>query len=266
MGKYDNVGQLMHLPLDHIAPVEELYDATFSEFTVNAAAEAILNTDGRNWMPIIVKEIGDYQYQVVSNHFVYTVAQAANLERVWCIVIPADNTLIQQAKILAREETPKINLSKASGNSILAALRYLASEPNTALKGVDVIVAANRIEEANRSKWSDLSPISQLKCGITKGKKLDALSKVFFVEPPPPPPPAPAAVSITKASHEEVLERLRYLSNCSIGGFEKLNPDQIADTIYAAPKNKWKSLTPITKLECGIDTAKLKVLKTVFKL
>lgn len=263
MGKYDNIGELMHLPLESINVEETTYE---SEFIIDAAAETILGTDGRNWIPVIVKETGDYQYEVVANHFIYAVVQQANLERVWCIIIAPDSKLVEQAKILARELTPKINLSTASGDSILSALRHLTSEPGNPLKGVDVIVVANRLEEADRSKWSDFMPIVKLKCGITKGKKLDALSKVFYITPPPSPPPAPKIVSIKNATREEILTRINYLSTYGIGGFEEVHSAQIADVIFSAVKTKWKSLTPLTKLDCNLDAAKLKALKTVFKL
>jgi hypothetical protein len=263
MGKYDNIGQLMHLPLESISTEASIYE---SEFIVKAAADSIVESDGRNWIPVIVREVGDYQYEVVANHFIYAVAQQANLERLWCIIIESDRKSIEQAKVLAKETTPKVNLSAASGDTILAALRYLETQPGSPLKGVDVMVAANRIENADRSKWPDFTPITKLKCGITKGKKLDALDKVFFIAPPPPPPSAPQPVSIKLASKEEILERLHYLANYSGGSFVELDLEELTETLVAANKSKWKSLTPITKLDCGIDTARLKVFKTLFIL
>lgn len=266
MGKFDDVGKLMHLPLESI---NSEYQSNESEFIIKAAAEAVLQTDGRNWVPVIVKENGDYQYQVVSNHFVYAVAQQAELERVWCIVIEPDAKNIDQAKIMAREAIPKVNLNTASRDTILAALRYLMAEPGSALKGVDAVVAANRIAAASRENWSSFNPITSLKCGITKGKKLDTLSKVFFLSPPEPsapPPPAPEVVSIKRASRDEILTRISYLSTCKIGGFEAVDAEKAADIIFTASKGKWKSLNPIAKLECGIDTAKIKTLKKVFTL
>lgn len=263
MGKYDNIGQLMHLPLERIDTEASIYE---SEFIVNAAADSILSTDGRNWIPIVVKETSDYQYQVVANHFIYAVAQQANLERVWCIVIAPDEKLIEQAKVLAREETPRLNLATASGEAILSALRYLESQPGSPLKGVNIIVAANRIEEADRSQWSDLNPITKLKCGIAKGKKLDALGKVFFITAPPPPPPAPELVSIKNASKDQIFERLNYLATYKIGGFEALDINQLTELLSTTNKSKWKSFTPLTKLDCRVDTTKTKVLKTVFSL
>ena len=263
MGDFDNIGKLMHLPLANIKPEVQI---SKSEFIITAAAEAIYESAGRNWIPIIVKETGDYQYQVVSNHFVYAVAQEAALERVWCIVIEPDGKNIEQAKILAGEAIPKVNLNTASRDTILAALRYLIAEPNSALKGVDAIVATNRIAAADRKSWSSFNSIIALKCGITKGKKLDALSKVFFLSPSTPPPLPSEVVSIKHASRDENFTRLSYLSTYKIDGFEKLDVESIANILFTASKGKWKSLNPISKLECDIDTAKIKTLKTVFSL
>ncbi len=263
MSDFDNIGKLMNLPLSDIEPGEEFSE---SEFIVTAAAEAVCQTGGRNWIPVIVKEIGDYQYQVISNHFVYAVAQQAELERVWCIVIEPSEQNIEQAKILAREATPKVNLTTASRETILAALKFLIAEPGSALKGVDAVVASNRISLADRKAWSNLSPITTLKCGITKGKKLDALRKIFFLSVPPPPPPAPEIISIKQASRDEIVERLSYLVTYKVGGFEKVDSGAAADAIFTASKGKWKSLNPIAKLECGIVTAQIKTLKQVFKL
>lgn len=263
MSNFGNIGKLMHLPLTDIEPGEQFSE---SEFIIIAAAEAVRQTGGRNWIPVIVKETGDYQYQVVSNHFIYVVAQQADLERLWCIVIEPELQSIEQAKILAREVTPKVNLTTASRDNILAALRYLIAELNSALKGVDAIVATNRIAASDRKSWSSLNPITTLKCGITKGKKLDAITKVFFLSTPPQLPLPPEIVSIKRASRDEIFTLLNYLSLHKIGGFKVVDPESTADILFTANKGKWKSLNPISKLECGIDTAKIKTLKTVFSL
>ncbi|OKH40382.1 hypothetical protein NIES2119_01800 [[Phormidium ambiguum] IAM M-71] len=266
MGKFDDVGKLMYLPLEEIKADDQSYE---SDFIISAAAEAVLQAGGRNWIPVIVKETSDSKYQVVSNYFIYAVAQKAELERVWCIVIEPDDKSIEQAKILARETTPKVNLSVATRETILAALRYLISEPGSVLKGVDPVIAANKISEAKRETWSNFNAITTLRCGITKGKKLDALSNVFFLSPSKPSeltPPAPEIINIKRASRDEIFSSLSYLSKYKIGGFEAIDPDRAADVIFTASKSKWKSLNPITKLECGIDAAKIKTLKTVFSL
>lgn len=264
---FGNIGRLMHLPLEKIEPAEENF--VESEFILMGAADALLQAGGRNWIPLIVKETGDYQYQVVANIFIYAVAQQTNLERVWCIVIPSDEKIIQQAKLLAREVPPKVNLNTASREMIMAALKYLVESPEKPLKQVDIIIAANRISEAkDRETWENFSPISKLKCKLT-ANKLELLSKVFYLSPlkPVPPPPPPASVNIKRASRDEIFERLKYLSTYKIGGFETVDAEKVADVIFSADKSKWKTtLNPIEKLNCGISKKMIGELKNVFTL
>ncbi|CAD5925680.1 hypothetical protein PCC7805_00961 [Planktothrix agardhii] len=266
MSDFDNIGKLMHLPLIDIEPGQEI---TEPEFFVSSAAEAILQANGRNWVPVIVQEIADYQYQAVSNHFVYAAAQKAQIERVWCIVIDPKPSNIEQAKILTRETNPLVNLCTASRDTIIEALRYLQSEPGSPLKTVDLIKVTNPILESNRETWADFNELIKLKCGITKGKKLDCLKQVFYCKPLPIKeiPPAPEPVSIKKANRDQIFERINYLSINKIDGFDKIDPDQLADTLFTTPKGKWKSLNPILNLDCGVSKNQIqKTLKTVFSL
>ncbi|MEG4213962.1 hypothetical protein QUA27_00815 [Microcoleus sp. Pol14C6] len=260
MSNSENIGKLMHLNLSKIESAEPCSE---SEFIIAGAAEAVLQAGNRNWIPIIVKETGDYQYQVVSNHFVYAVAQQAKLDSVWCIVIDPKPSNIEQAKILAREANPTVNLSTASKDTIIAVLKYLVKEHNW--KNVKPVETANKIVDSNRDQWSDFTPLTKLQCGLTKAR-LDFIAKVFSISPPPPPPPPPQAVSVKRASRDEIFARLNYLYTNKIGGFENIDAEKTADAIFTANKGKWKTLSPISKLECGIDTAKMKIIKTLFSL
>lgn len=62
-------------------------------------------------------------------------------------------------------------------------MQYLIEKPNSELKGIKLAIATNRIDEAPRKSWKNFEPITMLKCGITKGKKLDALKEVFYLTP-----------------------------------------------------------------------------------
>ena len=270
MSDFDNIGELMHLRLIDIEPGQEI---TEPEFFVSSAAEAILQANGRNWVPVIVQEIADYQYQTVSNHFVYAAAKKAQIENVWCIVIDPKPSNIEQAKILTREANPvvNVNLCTASRDTILAALRYLQSEPGSPLKTktVDLIKVTDRILESDRETWADFNKLTKLKCGITKENQLDCLKQVFYCKPLPKKeiPPAPEPVSIKKANRDQIFERLNYLSINKIDKFDKIDPEQLADTLFTTPKGKWKSLNPILKLDCGVSKNQIqKTLKTVFSL
>ena len=70
----------------------------------------------------------------------------------------------------------------------------------------------------------------------------------------------------TTATREEVYERLSYLKEYQIGGFEKVNIEQATTSILSADKTNWRNLKPITKLRCGIGEAKVNTLKQVFRV
>ena len=174
----------MHLYLDEIEAGE---GTNIPEFLVRATANILKEKGGRNWIPVIVKEIGEDSYQVIANSFIYAVADQAGLERVWCIIADDSDDTLALTKVLAGEAFPKINLSTASRDEIMAALEYLIEQPNGILKGIKLAVATNRIDEAPRQFWKNFDPVISLKCGITKGKKLDALKSVFYLTPQTPP-------------------------------------------------------------------------------
>ena len=184
MSNLNNIGNLMHLYMDEIEPG---YPTDASDFLIQATATTLSATDGRNWIPVIVREIGEDRYQAIGNAFVYAVAEEAGLERVWCIIADDDDKTAESAKILARESLPKINLSSATRDEIKNALQYLIEQPGSPLKSVKLSIALNKLEAAPRQYWKTFDPISKLKCGITKGKKLKMLEDVFYLTPQPMP-------------------------------------------------------------------------------
>ena len=184
MSSLSNIGNLMHIYLDDISTKEGI-DAP--EFLIKASARLLKEKDGRNWIPLLVKEISEDKYEVIANSFVYAVAKEAGLDKVWCIVADDSDDTAEITKVLAQEKTPKINLSTASRDEIVAALQYLIEQPGSALKTVKIAVATNRIDEAPRQYWQNFEPIIKLKCGITKGAKIEALKQVFYLTPQPMP-------------------------------------------------------------------------------
>ena len=179
-----DVGNLMCLPFDEIEPGTP---TEIHEYPIKAAAN-LLGNNGRNWIPLIVQEIGVDQYKVIGNSFIYAVAEVAELEEVWCIIADESPETIAVTQALAGESIPKTNLSAASREEISSALDYLMNLPSKPLKGVSFASAVSRIDEAPmRRYWDTLKPITTLGCKITKGGKLKALESVFFLEPKPLP-------------------------------------------------------------------------------
>jgi hypothetical protein len=168
--------QLMHLWLHEIT-VPEPTDAP--QFLLDVVSEALKQSGGKNWIPVIVKEVSKGEYVVVANSFIYAAAENAGLEKAWCVIVDHDESAEYLTKVLAREIVPKLDLATASYEQIQGALEYVSEKPNSALKGFKLLVAVNRIAEAPRQNWKSLDELTKLKCGITKGKKLDALKEVF---------------------------------------------------------------------------------------
>ena len=180
MSNPHDIGNLMNLYLDEIDLDEGV---NIPSFLIKASAHLLNQKGGRNWIPVIVKEIEEDRYKVIGNSFIYAIAKEAGLERIWCIIADDSSDTSELTKVLAGESIPKINLSKASRDEIAAALEYLIEQPGSILKTIKIAIATNRIDEAPRQYWKTLDPIVNLKCGITKGKKLDALKQVFYLIP-----------------------------------------------------------------------------------
>lgn len=181
MGLSD-VGNLMCLPVDEIepGPQTDAHDYLIQE------ASNLLQASQRNWIPIIVKETGVDEYEVIANSFVYEAVLEAGLEKVWCIIADDSPDTALVSSVLANDVVPKVNLSTATHKQIANALDYLIKQPGTLLKGVSVATASARIEDAPRKYWQTLEPITKLKCRLTKSK-LKELRKVFYLEPEPLP-------------------------------------------------------------------------------
>ncbi|MBD2256604.1 Rho termination factor N-terminal domain-containing protein [Pseudanabaena sp. FACHB-2040] len=236
MSSLSDIGNLMHLYLDEIEPGESI---KVSEFLVKASAHLLNQKGGRNWVPLIVKETGEDSYQVIGNSFIYAVAEEAGLERVWCIVADDSADTLEVTQVLAGEKTPKINLSKATREEIMAALEYLISQPGSPLKAVKLAVATNRIDEAPRQHWKNFDSVVKLKCGITKAK-LEALKQVFYLTPQPMPEATHATKNAKDAGDAVVLKALtvtdlkKMAKTRGITGISKMKKDDLVKALAQA--------------------------------
>jgi hypothetical protein len=195
--EYTDIGTLKHLYLDEI----EITNGTDApDFLIKATAKLLQQKGGRNWLPVIVKEVAEDRYQVIANSFVYAVAEQAGVERVWCVIADTAEDVGVLSRVLTREETPKLNLSTAQREEIRSALQFLIEKPNSPLKTVKLATATDRIDEASRQFWKNLDPIVSLKCGITRGKKLDLLKTVFYLTPQSQP------IAVSEAFLEDDLK------------------------------------------------------------
>lgn len=113
----------------------------------------------------------------------------------------------------------------------------MIEQPGSALKTVKVAVAANRIDEAPRQYWQNFNPIIDLKCGITKGAKLEALKQVFYLTPQPKPEqtmktdiaqPKPEQTSDKRSFKTMTVTKLKSLAKeKGITGASKMKKDEL---------------------------------------
>jgi Rho termination factor, N-terminal domain len=225
MSNLSDIGNLMHLYMDEIKPGEGT-DAP--EFLITATAKKLNELGGRNWIPVIVKEIGEDQYEVIGNSFIYAVAEEAGLAKVWCIIADPSNETVELTKVLSGEVIPKINLSTATRDEIKAALQYLIEKPGTELKSIKLLIATDRIDEAPRQYWKTLDPITNLKCGITKGKKLNALKEVFYLIPQAMPEVIKDSTNLKTLTAKELKEMAK---KHGIAGYSKKKKDELVELL-----------------------------------
>ena len=222
-----DIGNLMCLPFDEIEPGEP---TEAHEYLIQSAAN-LLGPEGRNWVPLIVKEMGADQYQVIGNSFIYAVAAEAQLEKIWCIIADESSETLNITRALTGEIVPKTNLSTASRDEISTALDYLINQPSSPLKGVSLATAVNRIDEAPRQYWDSLQPITKLGCRITAGKKLKELEQIFYLTPEP----IPVVVRDRGLLESFNAKQLRDMAKKrQLKGYSKMSKSKLIDMLIAA--------------------------------
>ncbi|KKJ01350.1 Rho termination factor N-terminal domain-containing protein [Prochlorothrix hollandica] len=210
-------GSLIQLYLEEI----DIVDAVeVHEFVIASAATAIANAKGRNWVPVIVKQVGAEAYEAIANGFIVAAAEEAGLHKVWCLVVDGEDATHTSVRALTQAHIYKINLATASRDQIKVALDYLINRTNNPLKGVKLLTATERIAAAPRQYWKEsLMDLTALKCGITKGAKLNILKEVFYTVPEALPDRITDAALLTGLT---VTELKKMAKEQAIEGYSKM--------------------------------------------
>lgn len=213
------IGALVYLYLEELE-IEETIDT--HEFIIMGAAKAIREGEGKNWLPLIVTQIGANKYKIIGNSFVYAVAEKAGLEQVWCLIADDSENTKNVVKLLTQETLPRINLATATWEEIKAGLDYLIHRSQNPLKlgSVKLPTIVDKIDRANRKNWQEsLLEVTNLKCGISKGEKLKIFKEIFYTIPekkePEIKPPLPNKLNKLTVAELKNLAKERGLSGYS---------------------------------------------------
>ncbi|MFM6196329.1 MAG: hypothetical protein ACKPEN_17520 [Planktothrix sp.] len=96
--EYTDEGKLMHYPLRDVAATKDL-SGRDDEI---AKAVDLIKQSGRNWIPVFVREVKPYEYEVVGNHLVHAAAKKAGLDRIWTINVDSDPNTLKQIELLTK--------------------------------------------------------------------------------------------------------------------------------------------------------------------
>jgi hypothetical protein len=90
------------------------------------------------------------------------------------------------------------------------------------------LIATDRIDEAPREHWKTLDQITTLKCGITKGKKLNALKEVFYLTPQPMPEVIKDSTSLNTLTAGELRDMAK---KRGISGYSKKRKNDLIELL-----------------------------------
>jgi hypothetical protein len=132
----------------------------------------------KNFLPVIVKEIQQNNYESCLNTPVLEAARLANLDFIWCIIV--DNDMLQQIEIESGKVI-KIPLLSASENDIIDLVEYVKKDErySRSISRLDSQKTAKAIvKKREENKLHNLDFLTKERCGF--GKKAVTIFKEYF--------------------------------------------------------------------------------------
>jgi hypothetical protein len=157
------LGQVLRLPCKFIKGKSSANPALIK------AISQQLSTRGKNILPVVVKAVGEDDYQVTLNAHIVEAARKAKLDFVWCIIV--DDQMQAQVQIESGQlPQSQVNVLTASEQEIIDALKYIQAHR----KGFNTIkpekVAEAIADYRKTKKPRNLLFLTSLRCGIGKTK------------------------------------------------------------------------------------------------
>ena len=173
MEDFSSIGAYLRLPRKQIKLKRNEVKTHIA--VVNAIAER-LKSNERNFLPLIVEQIDEDEYEVLFNSHVLEAAQKAELDFVWCIL--ADEARRKQIEVEAKQRF-EVKIITASEKTIAEMLDYIKSV-DPSFRQIDVAQAAKAIVQSRKPDWKSFRPITKLRCKIGE-RKLVALKNYFSI-------------------------------------------------------------------------------------
>jgi hypothetical protein len=175
MEVFSDIGKYLRIPRKQIHLREQEKEST-PAVLIEAIAEK-LKVNQRNYLPIIIEEVDEDEYEVLLNGHVLEAAEKANLDFVWCIL--ADEKRGKQIEIESKQRF-EVDLLTASETMISEMIQYIKKNYNWTQ--VDPEKAAHVIVQERSDCWKEVKDIIKTKEKFRIGeKKLPILEKYFCV-------------------------------------------------------------------------------------
>ncbi|WP_052128348.1 hypothetical protein [Neosynechococcus sphagnicola] len=207
----------------------------------------------RNILPIVVKVLGEDDYEAVQNLQILEAARQAEIDFAWCILI---NDQILPKVQLEMGELMTVDITKGTEQEIFDVLSFLKAK-NPALNKIDPSKAAHGIVDHRMlHDITGLSFLTKLSCGLSAAK-LPLVAKFLTYPDPPPSPPDPESIDITKATEQEICDVLNILKTKNTA-LKNIDPSLVAHGIIGYREGQAiASLSFLTKLKCGLTATRL---------
>jgi competence ComEA-like helix-hairpin-helix protein len=252
------VGTLLPIYLEEIEP---LISTKAHQFLITEAAKAINEAGGHNWIPVIVKQKAEKNFQAIANIFILVAAKEAGLDKVWCIVVDDSAITEKSSQLLSQELTPKVNLATATRDEIKLGLDYLINRSVNPLVKVKLATALDKIDNPHRQYWKEnFKEVLALKCGINTGKNLDIFKEVFYTTPKTPPSallPVSGISSKKKTEKNPVQIKLNTASESELLKVPGIGPQKALDIINRRETKKIQNIEELTEIK-GITSKMIK--------
>ncbi|MEB3309966.1 MAG: hypothetical protein VKJ02_07005 [Snowella sp.] len=165
-------GKTIHLPIGEVKG-----SSIGNDFLIKNLALHMKKTN-KNFLPVIVKEIAEHQYESCLNTPVLEAARLANLDLIWCIIV--DDDMFQQIEIEAGQVI-RVPLLSASENDIIDLIEYVKKDErySRSINKLDSQKAAKAIiKKREENSLSSLKFLTKERCGF--GEKAVSVLKNYF--------------------------------------------------------------------------------------